>query len=458
MQVILETTSGLERRMRVCMPSEMLESKVEAKIKQAAGQIQLKGFRKGKVPLREVKRRFGASIRQEVGDEMIRDAFIEATHQEAISAASVPQIEDISTAAGKDFAFTATFEVFPEISQLTFDNILVERPVATILDEDIERVIDTLRDQQAKFKTVERACVHADKVNISSEDLLNGVLLDVEKTQVKDVVLGSGIMIPGFEDGILGMSAGEKREIKVILPQEATEDLAGKEVGFKIKLNSVSEFVRPALDDAFFENFGISEGGLEAFKNAVKANMEKELQMAIKTKVKNQIMDGLLEHNTIDLPKDLIDKEAERLRSTEGRWSGGANKTAPAAPPAKLFAVPAARSVKLGLLVNAIIKQESLVAGGDKVRQRLHNMAASYNNPEEIINYYYSDNQRLNQVEYLVLEDQVIDIILATAAVTDVIQSYEDALTLEPQIASNETPDATPEISADGMETVSTNG
>jgi len=214
MQVTLETTSGLERRMRISVPGEELETRVQAKLKQTAGQVRLKGFRPGKVPLKEVSRRFGDGIRQEVGSEMMQSSFAEAVQQEDVSPAGMPQIEDVKLEAGADLEFTAVFEVFPEIELAGFDGIEIEKPVAKVTPESIDTMIENLRTQRAEFVEVERASQDGDQVNIDFAGSIDGEAFDGGAAEGHDLVLGSGSMIPGFEEGIVGMSAGKNSHQK----------------------------------------------------------------------------------------------------------------------------------------------------------------------------------------------------------------------------------------------------
>ncbi|MBV1879451.1 MAG: trigger factor [Pseudomonadales bacterium] len=433
MQVTLETTSGLERRMRISVPSEMLENQVNAKLKETAGKVQLKGFRPGKVPMREVKRRFGEGIRQEVSSEIMQNSFAEAVRTEAVSPAGMPQIEDVSLEAGKDLEFTAVFEVFPEVPALNFSNITIERPVSEVTPVDVEKMIDTLRDQGAEFKEVERPCVEGDQVNMDYEGLVDGEVFDGGTAEGEDLVLGAGKMVPGFETGIEGAAKNETREINVTFPEEyQSEELAGKAAVFKIKVNSISESVKPELNDEFFEKFGVKEGGIDAFRTEVTSNMRKELQSVVKNKVKSQIMDGLVAENILDLPKSLISQEIDRLRNEAVQQFGGANID-PSMLPAEMFTAQAEKRVSLGLLLSAIIEQHELKVDDDKVKEMIENLASSYDEPEQVINYYYGNEQQLVQVQNLVLEDQVVDTILAAANVEDITQGYDDAIKPLPQ-------------------------
>ena len=405
MQVSLETTSGLERRMHITVPSNEFEGQVEAKLKQTAGQVRLKGFRPGKVPMKEVNRRFGAGIRQEVSSEMMESSYREAIIKEEVSPAGSPQIEDIKIEQGQDLEFTAVFEVFPEIALADFSGIEVAKPEADVTEADIEKMIETLREQRKVFEAVDRAAQNDDKLNIDFEGFIDGEAFEGGKAEGSDLVIGSGSMIPGFEDGLIGAKAGEDTELNVTFPEDyQSSDLAGKDALFKVKVNSVLEAKLPELDESLFEQFGVTEGGLDAFKTEVTANMEKELKAAIATKVKNQVLDGLAETNDVLVPQALIDSEIDRMRREAVQQFGGQQQIDPSILPAEMFQDQASKRVVLGLLVNAIVEEKSLSADADLVKEKITEMASSYEEPEQVINYYYSNEEQLNQMQNLVLE------------------------------------------------------
>ena len=429
MQVTLETTSGLKRRMRISVPAEQFESKVEGKLKEAAGQVKIKGFGPGKVPMREVRRRFAEGIRQEVSSELMQASFTDAIRQESLAPAGMPQIQDVVSEAGKDFEFTAEFEVFPEIELADFGLISVERPVAEITETDIDAMIETLREQRKAFADVTRASQVGDQLNIDFEGFVDDEAFEGGKAEGSELVLGSNSMIPGFEDGLVGSSAGDEKDITVTFPEAyQAEALAGKEALFKIKVNAVAEPALPALDEAFFEQFGVKEGGLQAFRVEVRSNMEKELAAVIKSKVKNQVLDGLAETNLVDVPQALVDSEVDRMRQEAVQQFGGSQKIDPSILPAEMFTAQATKRVQLGLMVNAIVEQKTLNVDHERVKQMIDTMASSYEDPEEVINYYYANEQQLNQIQNLVLEDQVIDSVLAGASVVEKTMGYEEAI------------------------------
>ena len=446
MQVTVETTAGLERKMRVVVPSERVEVQVTEKIKQTAKQAKINGFRPGKVPLREVKRRFGAGIRQEVSSEMIQSTYGEALQKEDISPAGMPKIEEVNIEEGKDLEYTAVFEVFPEIEVSGLESIEVERLSSSIEDADLEKMIGTLREQRLVYAETDRAAAEKDQVNLDFEGFLEDEPFEGGKAEGTDLVLGSGSMIPGFEDGLTGLKAGEEKDLKLTFPENyQAENLAGQEVLFKIKVNKVSEPELPELNDEFFEQFDVKEGGVEAFRKEVTNNMKRELDSAIKAKVKDQVMDGLSDNNEVDLPQSLIDQEVNRMRQEAVQQFGGGAQFDPSMLPAEMFSEQAQKRVKIGLIVSAIVDKNSLAADAEKVRETIEEMASTYQEPEEVINYYYSNEQQLSQIQNMVLEGQIVDFVLDSAKVTDKTVSYDEAVKREAELPaeeSDESPDA----------------
>jgi len=446
MQVTVETTAGLERKMRVVIPSERVEVQVTEKIKQTAKQAKINGFRPGKVPLREVKRRFGAGIRQEVSSEMIQSTYGEALQKEDISPAGMPKIEEVNIEEGKDLEYTAVFEVFPEIEVSGLESIEVERLSSSIEEADLEKMIDTLREQRLVYAETDRAAAEKDQVNLDFEGFLEDEPFEGGKAEGTDLVLGSGSMIPGFEDGLTGLKAGEEKDLKLTFPENyQAENLAGQEVLFKIKVNKVSEPELPELNDEFFEQFDVKEGGVEAFRKEVTNNMKRELDSAIKAKVKDQVMDGLSDNNEVDLPQSLIDQEVNRMRQEAVQQFGGGAQFDPSMLPAEMFSEQAQKRVKIGLIVSAIVDKNSLEADAETVRETIEEMASTYQDPEEVINYYYSNEQQLSQIQNMVLEGQIVDFVLDSAKVTDKTVSYDEAVKREAELPaeeSDESPDA----------------
>ena len=439
MQVTVETTAGLERKMRVVVPSERIEAQVTEKLKQTAKQAKINGFRPGKVPVREVKRRFGEGIRQEISSEMIQSSYGEALQKEDLNPAGMPKIEEVNMEEGKDLEYTAVFEVFPEIEVGGLENIEVDRLTSSIEEADLEKMIDTLREQRLVYAEVDRAAAEKDQLNLDFEGFLGDEPFEGGKAEGTDLVLGSGSMVPGFEDGLAGLKAGEEKDLNLTFPEnyQAT-NLAGQEVLFKIKVNKVSGPELPELNDEFFEQFDVKEGGVEAFRKEVTNNMKRELDSAIKAKIKDQVMDGLGDNNEVDLPQALVDQEVNRMRQEAVQQFGGGAQFDPSMLPAEMFSEQAQKRVKLGLIVSAIVDKNSLEANAEKVREAIEEMASTYQEPEEVINYYYSNEQQLSQIQNMVLEGQIVDFVLESAKITDKTVSYDEAVKRETELPAEE--------------------
>ena len=440
MQVTVETVSKLERKMRITVPASEVSEKVEGKIKQAAGQVRIKGFRPGKVPIREVRRRFGPGILQEVSSEIMQQSFAAAVDQQSLKPAGMPEINDVVMELDKDLSFSALIEIFPEIKLGAFEDISVSKPVAEVSPDDLEMMIEKLREQRKSFLAVDRAAALEDQVTIDFSGTVDGEAFDGGQADGNKLVLGSNSMIPGFEDGIVGLKMGDEQDVTVTFPEDyQAEDLAGKQAVFAVKVHEVAESTLPELDEDFFKEFGVEDGGMDAFRVEVQNNMEKELKAAVENRVKTQVMDGLIKVTPVDSPKALVNEECNRMRQEMVQQFGGGQQFDVNMLPLELFTDQAERRVKLGLIVNAIVEQNNVVADEAQVRSKIEEIASSYEQPEQLINYYYSNEQQLNQVQSLVLEEQIVALILASAHIEELPVSYEEALKpAEPEVAEGE--------------------
>ncbi|MDF0730997.1 trigger factor [Pseudomonas entomophila] len=427
MQVSVENTSALERRMTIAVPAERVETEVNKRLQQTARRAKVPGFRPGKVPMSVIRQRYEDAARQEAFGDLVQASFYEAVVEQKLNPAGAPAVEPKSFEKGKDLEFVAIFEVFPEFAVAGFESINVERLSAEVADADLDNMLEVLRKQNVRFEAVERAAQNDDQVNIDFVGKIDGEAFAGGSAKGTQLVLGSGRMIPGFEDGLVGAKAGEERVVNVTFPEDYQNlDLANKAAEFTITVNSVSAPVLPELNEAFFGQFGIKESTLEGFRAEVRKNMERELRQAIKAKVKNQVMDGLLAANPIEVPKALLENEVNRLRVQAVQQFGGNIK--PEQLPAELFEEQAKRRVVLGLIVAEVVKQFELKPDETKVREMIEEMASAYQEPEQVITWYYKNDQQLNEVRSVVLEEQVVDTVLQKATVTDKSVSYEEAV------------------------------
>lgn len=427
MQVSVENTSALERRMTIGVPAERIETEVNKRLQQTARKAKIPGFRPGKVPMSVIRQRYEDGARQEALGDLIQATFYEAVVEQKLNPAGAPAVEPKSFEKGKDLEYVATFEVFPEFTVAGFDTIAVERLSADVADSDLDNMLEVLRKQNVRFEVADRAAQNEDQLNIDFEGKVNGEVFAGGSATATQLVLGSGRMIPGFEDGLVGAKAGEERVLNVTFPEDYQNlDLAGKAAEFTVTVNTVSEPKLPELNEEFFKQFGIKETGIEGFRTEVRKNMERELRQAIKSKVKNQVMDGLLAANPIEVPKALLENEVNRLRVQAVQQFGGNIK--PDQLPAELFEEQAKRRVELGLIVAEVVKQFDLKPDDARVREMIQEMASAYQEPEQVVAWYYKNEQQMNEVRSVVLEEQVVDTVLQKASVTDKSVSYEEAV------------------------------
>ena len=434
MQVSIETTSGLERRLTVGVPATRVDQEVDVRLQKAAKNVRIPGFRPGKVPMKVMRQRFGAGVRQEVLGEVMSQSFQEAVVQEQLRPAGQPSIEPRNLEAGKDLEYVATFEVFPDVETVEMSGFDVERPQAEVTDEDIDNIIEVFRKQRGSWEVVERAAQEGDKVVIDYNGTRDGEPFDGGSAEGSDLELGSGRMIPGFEDGIVGMSAGDEKTLSLTFPEDYhSDELKGAAVEFKVKLNSVTELQLAPLDEELFQSYGVEAGGEEQFRKEVGENMARELKNAVTAKVKQQVMDAVIEHHdSLEVPRSLIAQETDALRQQMMQQFGGAagapDLDLKSLLPDDMFADNATRRVKLGLLLSEMISKFELTADADKVRETIEEMASTYEEPEEVINWYYSNQEQLASIESRVLEDQVVEKLLENANIVDKPCSYQDAI------------------------------
>ncbi|MGE6385956.1 trigger factor [Pseudomonas sp. NPDC078416] len=427
MQVSVENTSALERRMTIGVPAERIETEVNKRLQQTARKAKIPGFRPGKVPMSVIRQRYEDGARQEALGDLIQATFYEAVVEQKLNPAGAPSVEPKTFEKGKDLEYIATFEVFPEFTVAGFESISVERLSADVADSDLDNMLEILRKQNVSFEVADRAAQNEDQLNIDFVGKIDGEAFAGGSATGTQLVLGSGRMIPGFEDGLVGAKAGEERVLNLTFPEDYQNlELAGKTAEFTVTVNTVSAPTLPELNETFFKQFGIKETNIEGFRTEVRKNMERELRQAIKSKVKNQVMDGLLAANPIEVPKALLENEVNRLRVQAVQQFGGNIK--PDQLPAELFEEQAKRRVELGLIVAEVVKQFDLKPEDTRVRELIQEMASAYQEPEQVVAWYYKNEQQMNEVRSVVLEEQVVDTVLQKASVTDKAVSYEEAV------------------------------
>lgn len=447
MQVSIETTQGLERKMTIAVPSDKVDTAVNARLQEAARNVRMNGFRKGKVPLKVVKSRFGKGVRQEVVGELMSQTYYEAIHEQSLKPAGQPRIEATRLEEGEDLEFTAIFEVYPEFELPDFGKIEAQKLTAEVTDADIDEMIDTLRQQRLTWESVDRPAADQDMVNIDFTGRRDGEEFEGGKAEGSNLILGSERMIPGFEAGIVGKSAGDEFNLELSFPEDyQNKELAGQEVEFTIKLNEVREKQLPEVNEEFFASFGVEEGGEEAFREEVANNMRREMKTASRNKLKNALMDSILDAVELVAPTALVAGEIEELKKQAMQQMGGGQQLDPSMLPDELFTEQAERRVKLGLVMGEIIQKENLRADADRVREAIEEVASTYETPDEVVKWYYSNQEQLSAVENSVLEDQVFDHISDQAQVEEKTVSYQEVIKPEsrgePAAAAEEAPAA----------------
>ncbi|MBY7666124.1 MULTISPECIES: trigger factor [Vibrio] len=432
MQVTVETLEGLERRLNITVPAANIEDAVTKELRNIAKNRRFDGFRKGKVPLKMVAQMYGKAVRQDVMGEVMQRHFIEAIVKEKINPAGAPTFAPVSIEEGQDLVFNATFEVYPEVELKGLENITVEKPAVEVKEEDVAEMLETLRKQQATWKEVDAAAEAGSRATIDFVGSIDGVEFEGGKAENFPLEMGAGRMIPGFEDGIVGKTKGMEFEIDVNFPEDYhAENLKGKAAKFAIKINKVEVRELPELNDEFVAKFGVAEGGVEALKAEVRKNMERELKQAVKNRIKEQAIEGLVKENDINVPSALIDQEIDVLRQQAAQRFGG-NPEAAAQLPRELFEEQAKRRVVVGLLLGEVIKSEELKADEDKVKALIEEMATAYEDPAEVMAYYAQNQQMMNNMRNLALEEQAIDAIIAKAQVSEKAVSFNELMNQQP--------------------------
>ncbi|GAA66567.1 trigger factor [Pseudoalteromonas sp. NZS127_1] len=428
MQVSVETTQGLERRITITVPSENVETEVKKRLQQLSKTQRIDGFRAGKVPVSVINKRFGPAVRQEVAGEVMQRNYIEAIVSEKINPAGAPTFAPKSLEAGKDLEFSATFEVYPEVEVQGLDKITVEKPAVTVTDEDLANMLETLRKQHAAWADVDAAAGENDRVTVDFVGTIDGEVFEGGKAEDFPLELGQGRMIPGFEDNIVGKKAGEEVVADVTFPDDYhAENLKGKAAQFTITVKKVEAQELPELSEEFATKFGVTEGGVDALKEEVKKNMTRELDQAVKASVKDQAIKGLLANNEIEVPKALVDQEVDALRQQAAQRFGGDAQNMPELP-AELFHEQAVTRVKTGLLLGEVIKANEIKVDDAKVEALIATVASAYEDPTEVVEYYKGNDQLMQQMRNVAMEEQAVEAILAKAVVTDVEKAFDDIM------------------------------
>jgi trigger factor len=422
MQVSVENTSALERRMTVRIPAEQVDSAVRSRLQSMARTVRLDGFRPGKVPFKVVERKFGPQVRLEAMGEVISSTYQEALQQQNLRPAGDPRIEPPQSQGGETLEYVATFEVYPDFEPAAVSGIQVSRPKAEVTDADVDGMLEKLRKQRVSWEPKEDAAALGDRVIIDFEGTIDGAAFSGNKASNLPLELGSRTMIDSFEEQLVGARAGEERTVDVTFPADYSfADVAGKPARFAVKVSQVQSARLPELDDGFANSFGISAGGLDGLRAEVRRNMERELVQTIKNKVKRQVFDALLAQNAIAVPRALVDSEIDALaRQAEQQGLQSGDRGA--------FENEASRRVALGLIIGEIIRRNQIQVDPERVRAEIENISTSYEKPDEVMQYYYSNRDALAGVQSYVMEDVVTDWVLDQAQVTEESATFDSVM------------------------------
>ena len=429
-QAVQESGSPLERNITVSVPIAQIEAEIATRLKHLARTVRMQGFRPGKVPLKMVERQYGFQVRQEVVTDTVQKTFAEAVKDHNYRVAGYPRFQPKPVEQGaNDMEYTATFEVYPEVVMGDISERKVARPVTSVVDADVESTLGTLRKQRAKYENTARAATRGDLVNINFEGLIAGQPFEGNKASNFTVVLGENRMLPDFEAALEGMRTGEQKTFPLTFPQEYAEAVRGKTADFTVTVNQVAEPNLPPLDAELAKALGVDDGDVERLRREVRQNMEKEATKRVRASVKEQVIAALHEAAGFEVPRSLLDAEIERmqhaaLEDLKQRGMAVQDK----ALPAELFAERAARRIKVGLLVADLVKKHGLAARPEQVRKVIEEHAESFEQPAELVRWYYADPARLAEVEALVMEDNVVEWAMGKMKVEDQPTDFDELM------------------------------
>ncbi len=428
MQVSVEKTSELSRKMTVSVPEAVVQEKMAERLKSLAHSVKIDGFRPGKVPQHVVKKMYGDRIRGEIASELIKATYYDALQDQDLKPAGHPYIEPVDETEG--FKYTAVFEVYPEITLEGIDQLVVVRPVAAVSDSDVENMIEKLRAQQQSWHIVDRPAQEHDRVTISFSGTSEGENFTDGRVEDFQVVCGSKKMIPGFEDNLVGLETGSNKTFTLTFPEDYDNKvLAGKVAQFAVDVIKVEEPLLPEIDEDFVKAYGIEDGSVESFREDVRNNMDRELEQALRSKLKSSVMDALYEKIQLTVPNTLVDMEVDSLMKPYIETAKRQKmKLEDLKLPRDVFEEQAKRRVALGLILGEIIQKNAIKLDSNKVRSTIEDLARSYERPDDVINWYYSDESRLTDVQQMVLENQVIEWLVARAKVSDETVNFNDVM------------------------------
>lgn len=430
MQVKVENTGTLERKMTIQFPWEEIQTRETEQLNKIKSKVKIDGFRPGKAPLDVIKKHYKDSVRYEVVSDLMRTGYTKAIEQESLTPAGFPNFDAKEIQEGQPFEITATFEIFPEFEAEVLAGKEIEREVAELADSDLDETIEKLREQGKRFEKVERAAKDKDEVSINFEGFIDDQPFEGGKAEGFKIVLGSNRMIPGFETAIIGMKAGEDRVIDVNFPEDYhAKEFAGKAAKFNIHMVEVAESVLPEVNEEFIKNYGIEDGTLESFKADLRKELQRELDMTLKMRLKRAVFDALLDANQVELPKALIDREVENMQKAQQQQMQQMYgvKDFPMQD-ASHFEEEAKKRVALGLIVDQLIRKHEIKADADKVKALVEQRASVFNEPENIVKAIYANDKLLREMEDMAVEEQIVEFLLKDAKVKEITKKFSDIM------------------------------
>ena len=427
------STNNLERNLTISLPAVEIESEIKSRLKNIARTAKMPGFRPGKVPMNMVANQYGFQVRQEVMSDAVQTTFSVEVQKQNLRVAGFPRFAPANSGESADkFEFTATFEIYPEVKLGNLAGKKLERFGADVSDKDIDNTIATLRKQRAAYDKTDRAAVNSDFLVIDFLGKLDGEPFKGGDAQNFGVVLGEGRMLPAFEAALIGMKSGEEKTFDLTFPADYQPELAGKTVQFTVTVKVVNVPKLPEIDAEFAKSLGVADGDVSKMRAEIKNNLERELKKRVQAKTKDQVMDALLSVAELDLPRSLVDAEVGRLQqqAVQDLQARGMSTKDLQLPP-ELFVERAEKRVKLGLILNEVVKQNDLKAKPEQIRAIVEEHAESFEDPQQMVRWYYSDASRLQEVEGMVLEDNVVEWAAKSMDVTTVTKEFDEIMEIK---------------------------
>ena len=426
MEVTVEKSSELRRTLTVKVPSEQLQQKINTRLKELGKQVKIKGFRPGRIPHKVLKQRYGKSVQQEVVSELVQSSIHEAIEKESLRPASNPVLEDLpDLAPDGDFEFTASIEVYPDIGSIDPANIAMKRPTTDVTEADVDDMLQTLREQRQTWDDIEGKPSKGDQVALEYVAETSEGTVPEQGRQRLSIIIG----VSGFEaleKAVSGLAAGESKKTKLKFPEDYGDpQLAGKKASVELEVKLVQRSVKPEIDEEFIKSFAVESGLLEDLRTEVRGNLERELDQATKSFLKTQLVGSLLDtHADLEVPTSIVEQEANKLKNRAAEAQGAEPDTMPI----EQFMESATKRVRSGLLLAELARQNNIIIDGVRVRKAIETVAETYEQPLEVVQMYYGNQQLLESVENIVLEEQVVDWVVDKAKVSDESMTFKEVI------------------------------